>query len=462
MFRKPTFYLLLFLVLITSGCKSDKKQNQSPTNTVSAIKKRGKLRIATLYSSTTYFLYKGQPMGYEYELANKFAESLGVETQVIVAKNQNQLTQWLKNEKVDLIAYNLPVNKIMKDSVLFCGHQSLIHQVLVQQNRPGQPGLYNVTQLVGKTVTVPDHSRYLQRINNLNEELGGGIKINVIKKDSLSPEDLIEKVSDGDIAYTVADNDLAILNKTYFGNIDVNLKISFPQRLSWAVKKENNNLANALNIWFANNTNTVEYQTLAKRYFEKSKRPYDLILPKISKGKISPFDAIFRKYAKEIGWDWRMLAAIAYVESKFDPTEISWAGAKGLMQLMPRTAASVGIYGKEIYNPEINVRGAINSLRNLSRIYAKIPDKDQRQKFIIAAYNCGIGHIMDAQDLTTKHKGNRWIWDKNVSTYLALKSNPEYYTDRVCNYGYLRGEETCIYVKKVLLTYQYYTTKTKR
>ncbi|MFZ4456058.1 MAG: transglycosylase SLT domain-containing protein [Bacteroidales bacterium] len=448
--------------MTTSTCRKKDSNKAKKYSSVAEIKKRGKLRIITLYSSTTYFLYKGQPMGYEYELAEQFAQSIGVETQVIVAKNAAQLTQFLKEGKGDVVAFNLPVNKEMRDSFQYCGRQSLTHQVLVQQQNANRKPLTDVTQLVGKKITVLRNSRYHQRLINLNEELGGGIKLNPISKDSISTEDLIEKVSDGELDYTVADNDLAILNKTYFGNININLEISFPQRLSWVVHKGNSDLANALNRWFATNINSVEYQTLAKRYFEKSKRPFDLILPKISNGKISPYDAIFKKYAKDIDWDWRLLAALAYVESKFDPTEISWAGAKGLMQLMPRTSAAVGIYGKDIYDPDINVSGAVKSIRLINRVYANVKDKSEKQKFIIGAYNCGIGHIMDAQNLATKHGASRVIWDKNVAHYLALKSNSEYYTDNVCNYGYLRGSETCLYVKKVLTIFNYYTTKTKK
>ena len=461
--RKLSFLLvLLVLLLATTACRKKDSTKDNRFSTLAQIKKRGKLRIITLNSSTSYFLYKGQPMGYEYELAAQFAESIGVDAEVVVAKSASQLTQLLREGKGDVVAYNLPVIKAMKDSVAFCGRQSCTHQVLVQQKGNDRKLLTDVTQLVGKKVYLLNKTRYLQRLKNLNTELGGGIQIELINKDSLTTEDLIERVSDGDIPYTVADNDIAILNKTYFGNIDVSLSVSFPQRLSWVVHKENTTLAEALNKWYASSQKTVEYRTLAKRYFEQSKRPFDLTLPKLSKGKISPFDNLFKKYAKEIGWDWRLLASVAFIESKFDPTEISWAGAKGLMQLMPRTAASVGIYGKEIYDPETNIRGAIKSIHTLNRLYSNISNKEEQQKFIIAAYNCGIGHIMDAQDLAEKHGGSRFVWDKNVAHYLALKSNPEFYNDKVCHYGYLRGEETCLYVKKVMLTYQYYTSKTKK
>jgi membrane-bound lytic murein transglycosylase F len=452
----------IFVLLLSNSSCIHNSADQKPYSTLSEIKKRGKLRIVTLNSSTSYFLYKGQAMGYEYELASSFAESIGVEPEVIVAENENRLTQIMLEGKADVVAYSMPITNELKDSVLYCGKQTITHQVLVQQKIPQNPILRDVTQLIGKKVFVRQDTRYYDRLVNLNQELGGGIKIYLIKKDSLSPEDLIEMVSDGKIPYTVAANNVAQLNKTYFENIDVSLKISFPQRLSWMVDKENATLAKALDSWFATSLKTVEYATLSKRYFEQSKRAWVLPIPQITKGRISPYDDLFKKYARELDFDWRLLAALAFIESRFDPTQISWAGAKGLMQLMPRTAASVGIYGKEIYDPETNIRGAVKSIRILKRLYSSIPNDTERMKFIIGAYNSGIGHIMDAQALAQKHGKSKVLWENNVSTYLILKNRSEFYNDNVCHSGYLRVEETCLYVKKVMFTYQFYVSKTKK
>ncbi len=464
---QPLIFLLLLVVLPISliTCKKKACKKAEPKklySTVDEIKKRGKLRILTLYSSTSYFIYRGQPMGYEYELASRFAESLGVQTEVIVAENVNRLTQLLLQGKGDVVAYNMPITNQMKDSVIFCGREYITHQVLIQQTHSKHKLLKDVTELIGKDIFVIRDTRYHQRLIHLNQELGGGIRIHNIGKDTVTTEDLIEMVSTGKIPYTVADNNIAKLNKTYFENIDVNLNVSFPQRSSWIVDKKNHTLAYALNQWFAKNFQTEGYKAISKRYFEQSKRATDIPLPKISRGKISPFDQFFKKYSHEINWDWRLLAAVAFVESKFKPDEESWAGAKGLMQLMPRTAASVGIYGNEVYNPESNIQGAVKSIRALNRVFSEVKDHEIRIKFVLAAYNTGIGHVLDAQALAKKYGKSPLIWDEHVAHYLALKSNPEFYDDPVCKSGYARGEETCRYVKKVLKAFQYYKSKTKK
>ncbi len=464
---QPLLFILLLVVLPISliTCKKKAGKEALPAkhySTVDEIRKRGKLRILTLYSSTSYFIYRGQPMGYEYELASRFAESLGVEPEVIVAENVNRLTQLLLQGKGDIVAYNMPITNQMKDSVTFCGREYITHQVLVQQTHNKHKLLKDVTELIGKDIYVIRGTRYHQRLINLNQELGGGIRIHYTGKDTVTTEDLIEMVSTGEIPYTVADNNIAKLNRTYFENIDVSLKVSFPQRSSWIVDKKNRTLAQVLNKWFAKNFQTEGYKAISKRYFEQSKRSADIPIPKISGGKISQYDQYFKKYSHEIDWDWRLLAAVAFVESRFDPNQESWAGAKGIMQLMPRTASSVGIYGNEIYNPELNIRGAVKSIRALNRVFSGVKNHEVRTKFILAAYNSGMGHILDAQALAKKYGNDPLAWDEHVAHYLALKSNPEFYDDPVCKSGYARGEETCNYVKKVLKAFQYYKKKTKK
>lgn len=454
--------LMIILPIYMVIIHQKKKQNTQPLKsyyTLSEIKKRGKLRILTLYSSTSYFIYRGQPMGYEYELAADFAESLGLETEVIVAENTNKLIQLLREGKGDVIAYNMPISKEMKDSISYCGRQYITHQVLVQKAGAKDKQIKDVTELIGKDVYVTGNSRYEQRLIHLNQELGGGIRIHVNNKDSVTSEDLIEMVANGKIPYTISDDNIARLNKTYYENININLKVSFPQRLSWMVDKQNTSLINALNRWFAENVHSANYRTIIKRYFEQSKNP-NLSLPKITKGRISPYDMLFRKYAREIDWDWHLLAAIAFVESKFDPNEVSWAGARGLMQIMPRTAASVGLYGERAFDPEKNVKGAVTLLRSLNRVFSKVNSHSERIKFILAAYNTGVSHILDAQALARKYGKNPLKWEDNVAYYLTLKSNPEYYDDPVCKSGYARGGEICGYVSKVLHIQSYYKKKT--
>ena len=418
------------------------------------IQDSGVLRVITLYSSTSYFQYRGQEMGFQYELAEQFASHLGVKLEIVIARNVSELTSLLLQGKGDLIAFNLPVTNELKDSILYCGEETVTHQVLVQRNtcRPGP--LKDVTELIGKEVYVKP-GKFFRRMTNLNQEIGGGITIYNVESDSLSLEDLISQVAKGEIDYTVADNDVAKLNQTYYPNLEVSMAVSLDQRASWAVRKECTQLAEAVNRWHEENVTSPKYTASMKRYFELSKASVFFPIMSIKEGKISPYDNLFRQYAKEVGWDWRLLASLAYNESNFDTTAVSWAGAKGLMQLMPNTAKAMGVPEGKEENPEESIKGAVKYLGLTARAFSEIP-QPERLKFILAAYNSGVGHITDAMALAEKYGSNKFIWDDNVEKYILLKSHEEYFTDSVCKHGYFRGIETYNFVRDIIQRYNRY------
>lgn len=414
------------------------------------MKDSGTLVALTLNSSISYFDYRGESMGFQYELAKQFAQSLGLKLEIKTAQNIENLVHMLLQKEGDLIAYPLPVTKDFKDSVTFCGEDIITHQVLVQRNsNKTMKALTNVTELIGKEIYVKS-GKHLDRLNNLNEELGGGIVIHEVTNDSITNEDLIMQVSNGIIDYTISDNDLARLNKTYYPNLNISLAVSFDQRASWAVRKTSPLLSEAANLWHKENMTSPAYKASTKKYFENSKRlPHGPILS-IKDGKISHFDHLFKKYAPEVGWDWRVIASLAYNESNFDTTAVSWVGAKGLMQLMPRTARAMGIPEGKEQNAEESVKAATKYLAQISRSFSKVTDPEEKMKFVLGAYNAGLGHIFDAMALAEKYGKNKYLWDDNVATYILLKSNEEYFNDPVCKNGYFRGRETYNFVKDIL------------
>ena len=444
----------LLLLSVAVGCINRHGQEEKPVHDLEQIQDSGVLRVLTLYSSTSYFQYRGQEMGFQYELAEQFAAYLGVKLEVVVARNVQELTTLLLAGKGDLIAYNLPVTNELRDSIEYCGEETITHQVLVQRNKWRPAPLKDVTELIGKEVYVKP-GRYLMRMNNLNEEVGGGIIIHDESSDSLSLEDLIMMVAQGKIDYTVADNDVAKLNQTYYPNLEVSMAVSHDQRASWAVRKECTQLAEAVNKWHEENTTSPKYTASMKRYFELSKTKYFYPIMSVSEGKISPYDNLFRQYAKEINWDWRLLASLAYTESNFDTTAVSWAGAKGLMQLMPRTAKAMGVPEGKEQNPEESIKGAVKYIELTASTFKSIP-QPERNKFILAAYNSGTGHIIDAMALAEKYGANKYVWDDNVEKYILLKSHEEYFSDPVCKHGYFRGIETYNFVREITQRYYKY------
>ena len=458
-----TLIIPLFLILFCCvfGCKNTRPNPVSENAyDLPQIKDSGELVVLTLYSSTSYFLYRGQEMGFQYELSGQFAKSLGLKLRIEVANSVDELIRKLLAGEGDMIAYNLPVTKEWKDSLIYCGEDIITHQVIVQQGKGKQKPLKDVTELIGKDIYVKP-GKYYDRLVNLNNELGGGIQIHKVTNDSITTEDLITQVAQGKIPYTVADNDLAKLNKTYYPNLNIDLSISFDQRSSWAVRKDCPELAAAATSWHKKNMTSPAYTASMKRYFENSKMmPHSPILS-LREGKISHYDDLFKKYSKDIGWDWRMLASLAYTESNFDTTAVSWAGAKGLMQLMPATARAMGVPPGKEQNPEESVKAAVKYIAATDRSLSMIPDKQERLNFILASYNAGLGHIYDAMALAEKYGKNKLVWKDNVENFILLKSNEEYFTDPICKNGYFRGIETYNFVRDILSRYESYKKKIK-
>lgn len=414
------------------------------------------LRVGTLYSPMSYFLYREMPMGYDYDLVMKLAADKGFEVDLQVAPSLNRLLEMLDSGLVDLAAYEIPITGEYKSRVLACGTERITSQVLVQPSKGKNERISDVTELIGKDVYVEADSKYHYRMLNLDEELGGGINIHPIARDTLISEDLIEMVSTGEIPLTVVDGDIAMLNKTYYRNLDISLEVSFPQRSSWGVAPGNEWLADSISEWFEGESPRNTQAALLRRYFEMGKieESSGRYYPNLNSGKISPYDGLFKKYSNPIGWDWRLMASQGYAESQFDSTVVSWAGAKGIMQIMPGSARAYGVSEADMTKNEVSVSTAAKIIKTLDdRLATKVEDPEERKKFVVAAYNSGLAHILDAIALAEKYGYDPKIWKGNVAEALLLKSKPEYYNDEVCRYGYFRGRQTYEYVQKVFSFY---------
>ncbi len=456
------FVKILFIVIVTlSSCK----KTQEVIYDFSQIVENDTLRVITLNTSTSYFIYRDQEMGYHYEMIKSFADEHGLETKIMVAQNPSMLISMLQDNMGDVIAYSVPIENVLKDSVLYCGLSEISHQVLVQRSERSDTILKDVTELIGKDIHVLRDSKFEQRMSNLNQELGGGLELEYADKDTVVVEDLIRMVSGGEIKYTVADEHIARLNHTYFRNINIDLQVSFDQRTSWAVRKDTPILADSLNAWFSRTNRAPHYLRLTKRYFEEAKGFHtdnqSTFVTMLAPGQISPWDNYFKQYGKQFGVDWRLLASVSYNESTFDPDAQSWAGAGGLMGLMPATAATMGVTGNDIFVPETNIRIGTEYLKKLIDMFSSVEDETERIKMALASYNGGIGHVSDARALAEKYQANKNVWEGNVEKYIELKRLEQYYKDPVCRAGYFRGDETVNYVRDVMSRWQGYKEKVK-
>ena len=451
---------------MTVGCKQLVPESDMAEQTGrnwKEIRESGELRILTLYSSTSYFIYKGEEMGYEFELARSFAHSQRLRPVIKVATNIHQLQEMLKKGEGDLVAYPVPHSIDAEgDGVAYCGNENITSQVLIQRVEKNKKILRDVTQLIGKEIYVEGNTKYEIRLQNLNNELGGGILIHPIRQDSLTSEDLIRMVAQGKIEYTLADDNVARVNKTFHQNIDIKLQISFPQRSSWMVNAATDSLPLIVNNWMQTERKTPEYAALSKRYFEKSKFPDTPIVFLLKDGRLSIYDDLYRRYAGSLGWDWRLLAALSFEESRFDPGATSWAGARGLMQLMPSTGRSFGLTDDIFTDPEANIAAGVRYISSLQKGLLKISDPQERISFVLGSFHAGLGHIYDAIELAKKYGYDPEKWDNNVAVCLQLKSNPEYFNDSIVKCGYFPGSTTTDHVREIRSRYNDFLQKVKK
>ena len=307
------------------------------------------------------------------------------------------------------------------------------------------------------------------------KSIGASVRVEV----SRNQKDLVEKLMNGEgdvIAYNVdmADSLSAMLN--YVGGREMNAFLdsfshqrkddSFHLRehSAWAVRKDSPLLSESLAQWMADcEGNFSEYTTIrvkssSGRTYTPRRKVSSPIL-NAARGQISLYDDIFKKYALQCGWDWRLMAAQAYQESAFDPEAVSYMGAMGLMQLMPSTARDVGVSPSDVFDPQHNVRGAAKLIGQLNARYAFIANADERLNFILAAYNAGPGHVDDARALARKYGKDPNIWLGNVDAYVLNMSQPEYYNQPEVKHGYFRGSETYDYVNSIRTRWSEYKKK---
>ncbi|MGC3979406.1 MAG: transglycosylase SLT domain-containing protein [Paludibacteraceae bacterium] len=414
--QKSNFFIFLFFLFLISGCKKNLDNNTRLSRTAGTFPE-DTLRIVTQYGATSYFLYSDEEMGYDYEMAKNLAAYLQLALQVTVANTDEEMIDMVRTGKMDIAAYNTFETKKLKNEFNFVFPQQESYLVVVQNT--GRKAISDPVELNGKEVWVKRNSIQHQRLSSLNDEIGGGINIK-FADDSLTTDDLIQLVSDKKIKYTISYRHKALLQKSFNNSLDCRIPIGFNQQNGWLVRKDNQALTDTIQTWLTQNATKRFAGQLYSKYWERN-----LYLSSrkihIPRGAISPYDHLFRKYAPRIGWDWRLLAAVAYAESQFDHRATSWAGARGIMQLMPQTGREFGLGQENFTDPESNIAAGVEYIKSLNMIYRGIEDREERIKFILASYNSGPAHILDAMALAEKYGKNKHIYYNNVEYYSSKK-----------------------------------------
>jgi membrane-bound lytic murein transglycosylase F len=464
--RKITV-ISIFLGVFFASCNKNPDTSLN-TDIVSfdldSIMNRGRLIAVTDFNSTNYFIYRGEPMGFHYELLTAFADHLGVDLELITENHLEHAFDLLNTGKADLLALSLTINSTRKNDILFTIPIYETKQVLVQRkprhwrymttDELEKNLIRNQLDLAHLTIFVQEKSSHSERLKSLSAEIGDSINVVEVPYEA---EELIRNVARGEIEYAVVDENIAKVNSTYYPDIDINTPVSFPQNIGWGLRKENSGkLLAELNKWLAAYKKTDSYAFLYAKYFknERSSRIIRSDYYARSTGKISQWDNLIKSASSDINWDWRLLASLIYQESRFDPNVRSWAGAYGLMQVMPVTGKSLGI--DITSTPSNNIKAGTIYLNQLNSIFEpRVKNEQERIKFILASYNAGPGHILDAMRLADKYGMDEQVWD-NVAIWLQKKSDPRYYNDTVVKNGYFRGTESVNFVSEILDRFEHY------
>ena len=409
------------------------------------IKKRKVLRVLTRNNAATYFLWRGELMGFDYELVKHFAEKNHLRLEMIVPPSRQALTQWLEQGKGDMIAASMTIPQNNSSNALsYSIPYNTVHEVVV--GRSDESEVHSINELAGRTFYVRRSGSYWKKLQQMKQQ---GIDINIVPvAENEETEQIIAKVASGDYDLTLSDSHIVDIELTWRDDIKPLITIDGEVKHGWVVRSGSPQLLKALNHYIKKQYRGLFYNMTRQKYFEQSKdiaMRLEQRVDNAANGQLSPYDDAAKEYAKQYNFDWRLIVAQMYQESRFNPKAKSWAGAKGLMQVMPRTAKELGI--KNLKNPSLSIKAGVKYLSWLrDRFEPELPIKD-RMWFALAAYNAGPGHVRDARALARKQGWTATRWFGNVERAMLLLSHRKY--AKKAAHGYVRGTEPVKYVREI-------------
>lgn len=469
---------VIFVLVLSTGCinthdidqfieeGSDSGLNISVTEPIDRdfndIKEDGTLKMITRYSSNTYFLHQGIEWGFEYELVKEFAKEHDLALEVIVIGPNKNPYDLLNSGEGDIIAANYTATEERKKYVKFTRPYNIVNQLLVFSE-----GIENLPQSIEEVaerdipITVRRNSSYYYRLQELKDK---GINlVTHLVPNSKDTESLLFEISSDNYSATVADDNIFKASNKYMKGLAEGPTIAKNDTIAWAIRKNADDLETELNRFLYKHfrfgkpgedpKRSTFLNVLRKRYFESGQQIAGYYDPDISSrgsGVISPYDDLIKEIADSAGVDWLLVASIAAQETRFNPSSKSWAGAVGLMQVMPRFSEVSN--EEELYDVKTNIREGVRIIKEHLDHYSYM-DSTDRWSFALATYNAGPGHVADARRLAIDQNKNPNKWENGEDALLKLMQR-KYYKD--ARYGFCRGIETVRYVKEIKNRYKTY------
>lgn len=427
-----------------------RRGNAARTGDLEEINRRGVLRVLTRNAAATYFLWRGRLRGFEYELAREFARRHHLRLEMIVPPSNEDLLAWLVQGRGDVVASALtPTDERRSMGVAFSRRYNEVSEVVVA--RADDEGLDEPADLEGREIWVRPSSSYRQTLERLRED---GLDF-VIRDapEEQDTEEIIARVAEGEYDLTLSDSHILAIELTWRDDV----RAAFPVRekipLAWAVRETNPELKQAIDEFFREEYRGLFYNVVYERYFEDPHKIRRRAAARASDdGSLSPYDEIVKRYAGRYGFDWRLIVSQMYQESRFDPRARSFAGARGLMQVLPQTAEEFGL--SDLDDPETAIHAGVRYLHWVRGRFEEELHVRDRMWFALAAYNAGPGHVRDARRIAAKMGLNPNRWFDNVERAMLLLSRREY--ANAAQHGYCRCIEPVQYVREIQTRYNAY------
>jgi len=426
------FLLVLFALNSNAGGKQ---------GSLHRIYKTKKITVITRNNAHCYYTYRDEPMGFEYNLAKAFANYLEVDLTVKTFPWADMIKA-LNQGKGDFIAASMTITPSRKRMVDFSDEYLSIQQrIIVHEDNHT---IKNLADLNGKIIHVRKATSYEERLSDLHKN---GLNFTLMLHDDVPTEELIRQVADKEIEVTVADSIIGELNRRYYPNIKIGIPIEEPQSLGWAVKKQDKALLSAIDTFFEKIKADGTFDDIYRDYYANVQIFDRFDLKKFHQRintRLPKYETIIKKAAKQYGFDWRLIAAIIYQESHFNPRARSHRGVRGLMQITKPTAQEMGVTNR--LDPEQSIMGGARYLRKLYERYDEAQGFD-RTLITLASYNVGPSHITSAQRIAREKGLDPHKWSSLEQT-LPLLCYEKYI--KMSKHGYCRGSEPVRYVNRIL------------
>ena len=429
--------VVVFVGIVSIGC--DQKIFRDD---LEAIQARGLLRVITRNNGTCYYEGPHRPEGFEYDLVKAFADHLGLKLDLIIIDNEPDMVSELLLGKADLIAANFLVKDDLRQYLSYGPEYGEIEQLLV--GRRGGPRPDSIEGLAGHPIWIMAGAFHEKQLNELKKHHPD---LTWMALSDYESEELLEMVETGVIPLTIADSNIMALNRRYYPELDALFAIAERQSLAWVIHPRNLQLRAAVDRWFAEPATRTLLERLNQHYYGHLD-DFNYIdittFQERMKSRLPRYQPFFETSATDIGMDWKLLAALAYQESHWNPRARSFTGVRGLMMLTRKTAKEMGVSNR--LDPEQSIIGGTRYLYDLHRrIGSEVPEPD-RTFMALAAYNVGWGHLQDARTLARRLGKNTNAWS-DVRSVLPLLRLKKFY--RKLPHGYARGAEPVQYVDRI-------------